>query len=327
MNPMRRLIVLAFISIAAWAQDAGLRKLEAEMERVSRIAGGQVGAAVVHVESGRTALLNASDSYPMASAYKVPIAVKLLDRVDAGQERLDRMIELLPGDLHPGSGTLTPLFNKPGISLSVRNLLELMLLISDNSATDIILRLAGGPEAVTARMRELDFTGIQVSRPTALMIADWIGVREMPPADEWTMEKIRAAFNAVPEDERRAAAARYPNDPRDSATPSDMARLLVKIHKRELHRSATAELLVDIMRRCQTGDARLKGILPAGTAVAHKTGTVGSTTNDVGIVTLPVDAGHIAVAVFVKASDQPVAKRERAIAEIARVAHDYFLFQ
>ena len=51
-----------------------------------------------------------------------------------------------PGDLHPGSGTLTELFDDPGVVLSVRNLLELMLLISDNSATDVVLRVAGGPE-------------------------------------------------------------------------------------------------------------------------------------------------------------------------------------
>lgn len=324
---MWRLMALAILTAAAWAQDAGLRKLEAEMERVSRIAGGKVGAAVVHVESGRTALLNASGHYPMASAYKVPIAVKLLDRVDAGDLRLDQMVELRAADLHPGSGTLTPLFNKPGVSLSVRNLMELMLLISDNSATDVLLRLAGGPEAVTARMRELGYTGIHVNRPAALMIADWIGVRELPPPGEWTMERFRAAFDGVPEADRKAAAARYPDDPRDSATPADMARLLVNIHNHALHKEATAELLLDILRRCQTGDARLKGILPEGTVVAHKTGTVGSTTNDVGIITLPDGAGHVAIAVFVKASEAPVARRERAIAEIARAAHDYFLFR
>lgn len=324
---MRRTVLLLVVVMSAWAQEGVLRRLESEMARVSRIAGGKVGAAAIHIETGRTALLNAGDHYPMASSYKVPIAVKLLDRVDAGEERLDRMIELKPSDLHPGSGTLSALFNKPGVSLSVRNLLELMLLISDNSATDVLLRLAGGPEAVTARMAQMGLGGIQVSRPTALMIADWIGVRSLGPESEWSPEAFRAAFQAVPETDRAAAAARYPNDPRDSARPLDMARLLVRIHKGELHKSQTAELLLDILRRCQTGDARLKGILPEGTVVAHKTGTVGSTTNDVGILTLPSGAGHVAIAVFVKASDAPPARRERAIAEIARTVHDYFLFQ
>jgi len=89
----------------------------------------------------------------------------------------------------------------------------------------------------------------------------------------------------------------------------------------------SADLLLDIMRRCQTGQTRLKGILPEGTEVAHKTGSIGGTTNDVGIVTLPDNTGHVAIAVFVKASDKPVAERERAIAEIARTTHDFFLYE
>jgi beta-lactamase class A len=85
-------------------------------------------------------------------------------------------------------------------------------------------------------------------------------------------------------------------------------------------------LLIDIMERCQTGEARLKGMLPEGTVVAHKTGTIGRTTNDVGIITLPNDAGHVIVVAFVKESELDVSERERAIAEAARAAHDYFLF-
>lgn len=89
----------------------------------------------------------------------------------------------------------------------------------------------------------------------------------------------------------------------------------------------SAELLLDIMRRCRTGEARLRGLLPQGTEIAHKTGTIGGSTNDVGIITLPDSAGHVAMAVFVKSSEKDAAARERAIAEIARAVHDFFLFQ
>jgi beta-lactamase class A len=88
----------------------------------------------------------------------------------------------------------------------------------------------------------------------------------------------------------------------------------------------STDLLLDIMKRCRTGEGRLKGILPGGTEVAHKTGTIGRTLNDVGIITLPNGAGHVIVAAFVKASSRPESERERAIAEAARAAHDYFLF-
>ncbi len=327
MRAARWCALLAAGALASPAADPALEKLEREMARVARVGGGVVGAVAIHIESGRQASLHAGERFPMASSYKIPIAVKLLDLVDAGRERLDRMVTLEPADLHPGSGTLTALFNKPGVALSVRNLLELMLLISDNSATDVLLRLAGGPEAVTARMRELGVDGIQVSRPTARLIADWSGVSRVPPESEWTPDLFRKLALAVSAEDRRKAADAFDTDPRDTATPEAMARLLARIHRKELHKPDTAELLLDILRRCQTGEARLKGILPAGTVVAHKTGTIGRTTNDVGIVTLPDGAGHVALAVFVKASEKDVPARERAIAEIARAVHDFFLFQ
>jgi beta-lactamase class A len=80
------------------------------------------------------------------------------------------------------------------------------------------------------------------------------------------------------------------------------------------------------MRRSRTGEARLKGLLPPGTVVAHKTGSIGGTTNDVGLITLPEDAGHLAIVIFVKSSTEAVSARERAIAEIGRTVYDFFLF-
>ncbi len=306
--------------------DSSLPRLEREIARLAKGAGGVVGVSVVHLESNRRVAVNGSERFPMASTYKVPIAVQLLTRVDKGELRLDQMIEIEQSDLHPGSGTLTDLFNKPGLALSVRNLLELMLLISDNSATDVCLRLAGGPEAVTARIREIGINGINVNRSTARLIADWVGVSQVPPESDWSPELFRKLFEAIKPEERKAAAARFDADPRDTATPEGMLTLLERIYRKELLKPESAELLLDIMRRCRTGEARLKGMLPLGTEVAHKTGTIGGSANDVGIITLPDNSGHVAIAVFVKSSEKEVAVRERTIAEVARAVHDFFLF-
>jgi beta-lactamase class A len=306
--------------------DSALPRLEREIARLAKGAGGVVGVTAIHLETDRRVSLNGADRFPMASTYKVPIAVQLLTRVDKGELRLDQMIQFQPTDLHPGSGTLTELFNKPGLALSVRNLLELMLLISDNSATDVCLRLAGGPEAVTGRMREIGISGIDVNRSTARLIADWIGITQAVAESEWTPALFQKFSEAVKPEERKAAAARFDKDPRDTAMPDAMVTLLARIYRKELLKAESAELLLDIMRRCRTGDARLKGMLPLGTEVAHKTGTIGGTTNDVGIVTLPDDAGHVAIAVFVKSSEKETSARERGIAEVARAVHDYFLF-
>jgi N-acyl-D-amino-acid deacylase len=313
------------LSSTSPAGDVTLGRLEREIVRLSEAAGGSVGASVLHLETGRRVSLRRGERFPMASTFKVPVAVQLLERVDRGELSLDQMVTIRPRDLHPGSGTLASLFNKPGVALSLRNLLELMLLISDNSATDLALEAAGGAAAVTARMRALGIEGIDVSRPTIRLIADWAGWT-LPDESEWSPELYRKLAEAVTAAEAGAAHARFDADPRDTSTPDAMVALLERIHRKDLLKPGTAALLLDVMLRCQTGEARLKGILPAGTPVAHKTGTIGGTTNDVGIVTLPDGAGHLALAIFVKSSGKAVAARERVIAELARAAHDFFLF-
>ncbi|MGH7482917.1 MAG: class A beta-lactamase [Longimicrobiales bacterium] len=315
-------------TLAAQAVEAGagLERLEREIGRLAEISGGVVGVAAVHLETGRAVYHNRGERFPMASTYKVPIAVQLLTRVDRGELSLDSLVEIRPVDLHPGSGTLTALFDDPGVILSVRNLLELMLLISDNSATDITLRLAGGADAVNARMRALGVDGLRVDRPTSLLIGDFVGVEDLPRTGLVTVEEFRNASREVEDAEREAANEAFNEDPRDTSTPEAMALVLERIWTGEALGPERTDLLLDILLRVRTGESRLKGILPPEVEVAHKTGTIGETTNDVGIIYLPDDAGHVVTVVFVKESDEDVERRERAIAQIARAVYDFFLF-
>ncbi len=315
---------LALLFLAAAPIFAAEPRLEQEVARLAKISDGVVGVTAVHIESGARISFHGTDRFPMASAFKVPIAVQLLSRVDRGEVRLDQMVAIEPHDLHPGSGTLSDLFRQPRLSLSVRNLLELMLLISDNSATDVVLRLAGGPKAVTAKMRELGIDGINVDRPTVELIADWAGAK-LPAESTWTPDLWGKLFAGISLADARAAADRFNSDTKDTAQPDAMAALLERIYARKLHQPATADLLLDIMRRCRTGEARIKGILPPGTELAHKTGSIGGTVNDVGIVTLPGDAGHVVLAVFVK-QGSVAETSEKTIAQISRAVYDYFLF-
>lgn len=335
---LRLALVASLVIIAVWMGGlparAGQRttgevessRLKSEIERLAELAGGRVGVGALHLETGRAVYLHGDERFPMASTYKIPIAVQVLTRVDREELTLDRLVTLRRRDLRPGSGLLARWLDESGGALSVHTLLELMLVISDNTATDVLLRLAGGPSAVTRRLRELGIEGIRVDRPTLEIIADWAGVKassllEMPPT------AFGRFYESLPEEKRRAAAATFNADPRDTATPAAMVRLLQEVWRgRALSRERT-ELLFDIMRRCQTGARRIKGFLPPGTEVAHKTGTIGGTTNDVGIITLPHGAGHLALAVFVKESTEDIAEREQAIAHIARALYDDFLFR
>jgi beta-lactamase class A len=306
--------------------DVPLQRLQGEFARAAKSVGGTLGVSAVHFESGRRIAFNGHERFPMASTYKIPIAVQLLHQVDQGAISLDRMVELKTSDFHPGSGLLTDLLSKSGVSLSVRNLLELMLVLSDNTAADLLLRLAGGPETVTARMRAMGILDMDIHRPTVNMIADSEGYA-LPPESEWKPELFQKLYEGTSADSRKAALRNFHADPRDTSSPEAMAMLLERIYRGELLKSESRALLLDIMERCQTGKARIKGILPPGAVVGHKTGTFSGITNDVGIVTLPEDAGHVAIAVFVKSAEKPPAERERSIAQVSRAVYDFFLFQ
>jgi beta-lactamase class A len=307
----------------AVTQAGTIARLEAELARIAATYDGMIGVGAVDVVSGRAASLNGGEVFPMASSYKVPIAIELLTRVDRGTLRLDSMVALNAADVSPGSGSISQLFQVPGVALSVRNLLELMMLISDNSATDKVLELAGGGDAVTARMRALGYPRIRVDRSTLHLIADFVGA-PVPAGARVAPAEYRQLTAAIDAEQRQRAGIAFATDPRDTSTPDDMARLLAALARGELLSQASTALLLDIMTRSTTGRDRILGMLPPGVTAAHKTGTIGGTTNDVGVMGLP-NGGLVAIAVFVRDSQQPVATRERAIAHMARAVYDFFV--
>ena len=186
----------------------------------------------------------------------------------------------------------------------------------------------GGAAAVTAHMAEADIDGIRVDRPTWALIANWLGAAEVSEQNRIDPGPYRELLGAERTDADIAALnAAFNPDPRDTSTPAAMADLLRRIRDRELLSEESSALLIDIMYRCRTGEGRLKGVLPPGTPVAHKTGTIGQTTNDVGIIDLPGGAGHVVAVVYIKESEiETYADREPVIAHIARAIHDYFVF-
>jgi len=278
------------------AGTRGIDALANEMERLAAAVKGPIGVAAIHLESDREVGINIDQAFPMASVCKLPLAVTLLLKADAGDLDLDEMIEVTVADLVGGSGLLQMAFKQPRVTLSVLSLIDLMLVVSDNSASDILLRLAGGPETVNEQMRRLGIPGIRLDRPTAELIADF-----------------------------DADNTRFLRDRRDSATPVAIVTLLAQIWRGQVLRPKTTAILLDAMHRCETGADRLPALLPRATDVAHKSGTLGAVANDVGVVTLP-DQSRVAIAVLSACPKVTEAERNRAIAEIARSTYDYFLF-
>jgi beta-lactamase class A len=129
----------------------------------------------------------------------------------------------------------------------------------------------------------------------------------------------------VDSDTAAKADERFNKTDKDIGTPADMNRLLEMIFKGEIVDRAASDEIINILKECQTGTARLPGLLPKGTDVAHKSGTISGSINDTGIVFLPEDAGHVAITVFMKNTRATTAVRERVIADISKFAYDYFL--
>jgi beta-lactamase class A len=308
------------------ALDAALLRLEMEIGRAAKLAEGTVGVSALHFESGQRISFNAKERFPMASTYKLPIAVQILTLVDRKELSLDRMIEVKQKDLRPGSGVLTATLSKPGLIISVRNFLELMLLVSDNSATDLLLGLAGGPQSVTGRMQSLGLADMVINRPTVQLIADSTGY-PLPPEEEWTPERFKKLYEGTTRDSRRNAARKFLEDARDTTTPEAMVSLIEKIHRDGVLSPENRALLFEILERCQTGKNRIRGFLLPDTVVAHKTGTIAGTASDVGLITLPDGAGHVAAAVYLKGADKEAGEKERTIALIGRMVYDFFLFR
>jgi beta-lactamase class A len=310
--------------------DTALAGLGRTIRTLAARAGGSVGVAVIHFERGEGVSLRGRERFPMASVYKIPIALRLLDRAGCGELSLDDTVHLTTADLRTGSGWIAARHRRLG-HLTVEDLLVAMLVDSDNTASDYLLRLAGGPAAVSAHMRALGVPEVRVDRYEAAMALDYAGVNDAPPESTWTIDSLWQLKKEVPTEQREASAAEFLADPRDTTTPEGMANLLVQLLRGEVLGWDDTNRLLEIMSRARTGPDRLRGQLPVGTRVAHKTGTwstaygITAAVNDVGIITLPGNAGHLVIAVFVKGSNHSHRRIERTIAAVARAAYDYWM--
>jgi beta-lactamase class A len=313
-------VFLMILMPAAWSAD--LATLRTQIEKVIPRARGQVGVAIKHIESGAELMMNADQSYPMASTYKVPILVELFYQRAAGKLSLSDRVEINPSDVHPG-GTIALLLDGPGLQMSIYNLINLMMRVSDNSAADILLNRVGAAN-VTARMRNLGLDKIRVDRSTLEMILDQEGL-DYATYGKLPLAQLRDHLDAVDAQTALRANERFNATEKDVATPRQMTYLLEKIYRGEIVDRVNSDEIIEFMNHSMIGQTRIPALLPESTRVVHKTGTISGSTNDTGIVFLP-GGTHLLMTVFTKDAKAPVADREHVIAEIARFAYDYFVF-
>lgn len=301
-----------------------LEDLKAELQHIVQRADGTVGVAVVHIKSGAQVMINGDEPFPMGSMFKFPVAVQLLHRVVEGEVTLDTMLPFTPHNRHPGSGYIAKIFRHRGVDISLLNYLDLMMVQSDNSAADIVLEAAGGPKAVTMFLSQLGLDGIRVDRNTIELLSAINGLREIGSDPVPDSDVFFELLNQTTASSRAQAQEAFEKDFRDTATPADMAELLRLVWTQEILNAETCQLLINMMAHCATGERRIRAGVPEGVVVANKSGTVGRSANDIGVVTLPEGKGHVVVVVFIKESDATVEDREAVIADIAANAYAFF---
>jgi beta-lactamase class A len=298
--------------------------LKEEIQSVIAASEAEMGVAVHHLESGEECHVNADHPFPMASVFKIPILAEAFRQLRQGHFQLADRWTLSEAHKNRGSGILP--FFEAGLTPTVRDLLTLMIIISDNTATDLIVHRLGGPAAVEGTMHQLGLTNIHFKLTVKDLLDDCL-----PPAEaEADDEQVKARY---PTGFKRDSLAFSPGPENNVSTPRDMTRLLCMIFRGEIVDREACDQMLDILLQ-QQFNVRLTRFLPRGTQCAHKTGTLGGVRNDSGIIYIN-EGSHAAVTLFTRWDDEavwadPVATQERifavesAMGRIGRLVYDYF---
>lgn len=265
---VRAMKLFTFLAAAAFvtAQPAGaasapeLVPLERQLAALASAQPTELGIAAYDLGSNSSVCINCEAAFPMASTVKIAVAAAYLSQVDFGRRSLDDRIG----------------------SQSASDLIQAMLIRSDNIATDRLIRNLGGPDEIHEWLRFHELKGIRVDRTIAQLLS--------AKRDLW--------------------------DIRDSSTPMAMIELLKKIETGNVLKPTSHAYLLNLMGRCMTGKNRIRGLLPTSVRVENKTGTLNGLTTDVGYIRMP-DGRKIVVAFFARGGIE----RPRAIAEAARAVY------
>lgn len=294
-NQVRIALCLLLISISSCAQQRK-QDLKKTIETIASKHTAKIGFSVIDLQNGDTIDFNGKVGYPMQSVYKFHLALAVLKQVDEGKLKLDQQIFVTAKDLLPN--TWSPLRDKypqGNVSIPLAEILSYTVSQSDNNGCDILFRLVGGPLKVN-------------------QFIHGIGIKDV-------------AIVATEEEMHQDEMVQFKN----SSTPFSAVQLLKLFYDKKILSASSDDFLRDIMEKTVSGPNKIKGLLPKGTIVAHKTGSSGvnsagitTATNDIGIVTLP-NGKHFAVAVFVSMAKEEEKVTDQIIAECSKAAWDYFL--
>ena len=322
-----------------------LAQLQEAVEAHIREADAEIGVFIRHLPSGKAVSTNPDALYLMASVFKIPILLEALAQVDEGECRLDERIELHAEDQLPTSMILGNL--QPGLQPTLRDLLTAMITVSDNTATDMVLRRIG-IERVGRRLAAWGLTSTSLlmsvqglfehaftwrDSPVSMVRAYRAAIARGPLVDPFSGAIDESFLEAMSRGANWEAVSAQRSLENNVTSPRDMASLLERLVTGELLSRESTGVALDILLRQQLNQ-RLPRYLPPTVPVGHKTGTFYTSRNDAGILYLP-EGERIVIATF------SVMRRERteadplqsvpyidgvdgAMGRIARSAYDAF---
>ncbi|MEM2126693.1 MAG: serine hydrolase [Candidatus Bathyarchaeia archaeon] len=265
--------------------------LLSEIECLSKSAKLDIGLAINYIERDEEFMFNADVLYHMASVVKIPIMFEAFRQIEIDKNlALDERLELR--DHYKLSGTGILKFLNEGLLLTVEDLITLMIIISDNTATDILLDRIGGPLKVDKTMKLLGLRDIHVKM--TIRQAHWDrGIRCEPLIDPREAKRYMNELQLIFDSESYKASIQG-----NSASPRAMNQLLCKIYNGEVLSKRSCDKMMDILYKQQL-NTRIPLKLPRCTLVAHKDGTIPGVANDSGIIEIS-NKNHCAITVFTR---------------------------
>jgi beta-lactamase class A len=267
--------------------------LEARLAPLAKAHKGKVAIAVKHLCTGESYSLNADEPMATASLIKVAVMVETYQQALEGKVRLTDRVTLHDADKVPGSGILTDHFSD-GATFTLRDAVRLMIALSDNTATNLVLDRVGLRE-VNRRMESLGLSNTKINA-----------------------KSFRGSTTSVDPDRSKKFGL-------GSTTAREMVALFEMIQAGNVVSPVCRQVMLNHLKKCDDKD-RFTKLLPAGTVVAHKTGSVNDARTDAGIIYL--DSGPVALCVLTAENRDRSWRPENAAhllcARAAKEVYDYF---
>jgi beta-lactamase class A len=291
-------VIAAVTGLEVQAQQTPLDRLRAAIERTTQSINATWGIYVKSLETAEEIAIDADRQMETMSTIKIPLMVEVLEQVKAGKFKLTDKYTFAEADAQPGTGTIQRL--DPGAVMTVKDLITMMIIVSDNTATEVLYRMVGGPDAVNRRM---DTLGLTKTRAMTVPSRWFAALRNAPSSEQF----YRAGKN-----------------PFGLTTPREMGRLLELMERGTLVDKSSSDLMLQIMRG-QVYRTRIPRYV-SGYRIPHKTGDflpfVG---DDVGV--LEADGHRIVISVFTGDHYGSGETLENAIGLVARDVAEYFSYR